>query len=73
MDSIHAFGQEFSGDALGDLDAVGVVEALRAGRVSAREVIDAAIARTEAVNPTLNGLACEVFDRARARAQMRRP
>ncbi len=61
---VHAFGD----DALGDHDAVGLVDALRAGRVSAAELVEAAIARTEAVNPTLNGLAYEAFDRARQRA-----
>jgi amidase len=61
---IHAFGD----DALGDLDAVGLVDALRDGRVSPAELVEAAIARTEAVNPTLNGLAHEAFDRARAQA-----
>lgn len=61
MVRIHAFGD----DALGDLDAVGLVEAYRSGAVSRAEVIDAAIARTEAVNPDLNGLAYEAFDRAR--------
>ncbi len=69
MDRISAF----SDDALGDLDAVGLVEALRAGTVSADELIEAAIARTEAVNPALNGLAHEAFDRARARARLARP
>ncbi|MCV7150876.1 amidase [Mycolicibacterium pyrenivorans] len=69
MDRISAFGD----DALGDLDAVGVVEALRAGTVPAHEVIDAAIARAEAVNPALNGLAYEAFDRARARGRLPRP
>ena len=64
MSPIHAFGD----DALGDLDAVGLVEALRSGAVSAAELVEAAIARTEAVNPTLNGLAYEAFDRARKRA-----
>jgi amidase len=58
----------FTDDALGDLDAVGVAEALAAARVSRAEVVDAAIARTEKVNPALNGLAYEAFDRARARA-----
>jgi len=65
----HAFGD----DALGDHDAVGLVERLRAGEVSPRELVEAAIARTEAVNPALNGLAFEAFDRARARADARRP
>ncbi|MGH3675271.1 MAG: amidase [Mycobacterium sp.] len=69
MTRTHAFGD----DALGDLDAVGLVDALRTGKVSALELVEAAIARTEAVNPTLNGLAYEAFDRARRRVQARRP
>lgn len=62
MARIHAFGD----DALGDLDAVGLVAALRAGTVSRTEVIDAAIARAETVNPALNGLAYRAYDTARA-------
>ncbi len=64
MNHVHAFGD----DALGDLDAVGVAEALRAGTVSRAEVIEAAIERTERVDPTLNALALECFERARDRA-----
>jgi amidase len=69
MTRIHAFGD----DALGDLDAVGLVDALKSGQVSPAELVDAAIARTQAVNPTLNGLAFEAFDRARIRARSVRP
>ncbi|KUI19598.1 amidase [Mycobacterium sp. GA-1285] len=58
----------FVDDALGDLDAVALVEALQSGAVSRAELVDAAIARTEAVNPVLNGLAYEAFDQARTRA-----
>jgi len=65
MRHVHAFGD----DALGDLDAVGVVHALRRGTVTATELVDAAIARVNAVNPDLNGLAHETFDKARARAE----
>ena len=65
MPHVHAFGD----DALGHLDAVGVAEAITTGRVGRVEVVEAAIARTEAVNPTLNGLAYEAFDRARAQAE----
>ena len=61
---VHAFGD----DALGDLDAVALVDALRTGKVSRPEVVEAAIARTRAVNPALNGLAHENFDQALARA-----
>ena len=65
MTHVHAFGD----DALGDLDAVGLVAALHAQQVSVREVIDAAIARVEQVNPVLNGLAHSSYDRARAEAK----
>jgi amidase len=64
MRRVHAFGD----DALGDLDAVGLADAIRAGRVGRADVIEAAIARTEAVNPSLNGLAHEAFQRARETA-----
>jgi amidase len=69
MERIHAFGD----DALGDLDAVALVDALQAGTVSAAELVAAAVARTEALNPALNGLAYEAFDRARNRANAPRP
>ncbi len=62
MRRVHAFGD----DALGDLDAVGVADAIRAGRVGRAEVIEAAIARTEAVNPALNGLVHRAYEQARA-------
>jgi amidase len=64
MRHVHAFGD----DALGHLDAVGVSEAIESGRVSRAEVVEAAIARTEAVNAALNGLAYKAFERARAQA-----
>jgi amidase len=69
MTRISAFGD----DALGEHDAVGLVEALRNGAVSATELVEAAISRTEKVNPALNGLAYEAFDRARRRAAAPRP
>jgi amidase len=64
MRHVHAFGD----DALGELDAVGLVDALKSGRVGRAEVVEAAIARTEAVNAAVNGLAYRAFDRARAEA-----
>jgi amidase len=64
MRHVHAFGD----DALGHLDAVGVAEAIQTGRVGRAEVLEAAIARTEAVNHALNGLAHKAFDRAKAQA-----
>ncbi|SPM43581.1 Asp-tRNAAsn/Glu-tRNAGln amidotransferase A subunit or related amidase [Mycobacterium numidiamassiliense] len=61
MRRVHAFGD----DALGELDAVGLSEAIRAGWVSRADVVEAAIARAEAVNPILNALAYKAFDQAR--------
>jgi amidase len=64
MRHVHAFRD----DALGNLDAVAMVDALRTGKVSSAELVEAAIARAESVNPVLNGLAHETFDKARAQA-----
>ncbi len=64
MRHVHAFAD----DALGELDAVALADAIKSGRLSRAEALEAAIARTEAVNPALNGLACEAFDQARAKA-----
>ena len=64
MRHVNAFGD----DALGDLDAVALVDAMRTGRVSATELVEAAIVRAEAMNPVLNGLAHERFDQARTQA-----
>src|SRR6201997_5311037 len=65
MRRVHAFGD----DALGELDAVGLADAIRAGRVGRAEVVEAAIARAEAVNPALNGLAYDGFQQARDAAK----
>ena len=65
MTRVHAF----SDDALGDLDAVGIVEHLQAGKVSIPEVVDAAIARTERVADQLGAVAHRDFDRARSEAR----
>ncbi|MCW2652619.1 MAG: amidase [Mycobacterium sp.] len=64
MTHVHAFGD----DALGDSDAVGLVGRIRRGDISPVALVDAAIARTQSVNPALNGLAHDAFDRARGRA-----
>ncbi|MFC4127275.1 amidase [Nocardia rhizosphaerae] len=56
----------FTDDALGTLDAVGLAAALRAGEVSRSEVIAAAIARTTLVDPRLDAVQLECFERARS-------
>jgi len=65
MPRVHAF----TDDALGTHDAVGLVEALHRGEVSAPEVVEAAVARTEAVDPALGAVAWRAYDRARAEAR----
>jgi amidase len=67
MVHVHAFRD----DALGDDDAVRLVERIRSGEVSPMELVEAAVARTESVNPSLNGLAYEAFDDARRQASER--
>ena len=64
MARVHAF----TDDALADHDAVGLVEQLRSGAVSVPEVVEAAIARTEAVDEQLGAVAWRAYDRARAEA-----
>ncbi|GAA4780765.1 amidase [Stakelama sediminis] len=56
-------------DEMADWDAVATAQALRSGEVSALEVTDAAIARAEAINPQLNFLVADDFERARDRAR----
>jgi amidase len=64
MRHVHAFGD----DALGEWDAVGVAEAITRGDISATEAVEAALARIDAVNPTLNAVAVDDRERARKRA-----
>jgi amidase len=61
---VHAFGD----DALGDHDAVGLAEEIAQGRVSRREAVEAAIARTRQVDQDLSGLAVDRFGAAVAEA-----
>lgn len=50
------------------LDATAQADLVRTGEMSALDLVDAAIARAEAVNPGLNAIIHERFDRARAEA-----
>ena len=61
---VHSFGD----DALGELDAVGMVGSLARQEVSVVELVEAAIARLERVQPHVNGLAYDAVARARADA-----
>ncbi|HEX5814407.1 MAG TPA: amidase [Methylomirabilota bacterium] len=54
-------------DALLDReDGLGLAELVRRREVSAKELLDAAIARVEALNPTLNAVVARLYDSARA-------
>lgn len=55
-------------DAMGDCDAVGLAQRISSGEVSAAEVLEAAIARAELVNPKLNAIVNDSFDLARQNA-----
>jgi hypothetical protein len=66
MTRVHAFTGD---DALADLDATGLVAALAAGEVSVPEVVDAAIARTQQVDPALGAVAYAAYDRAPRRGE----
>mgnify|MGYP001435104338 CR=1 FL=1 len=66
---VHAFGD----DVLGDHDAVAIAQLLRRGEVTSAEVVAAAIARAERVDPTLRGIATPRFEQARREAQAPAP
>ena len=55
-------------DALGDHDATGLAALVRSGEVKPLELIDAAIARIETLDPQLNAVIHRRFERARAEA-----
>lgn len=52
-----------------EADAIGLAELVRTGAVSAAEVTDAAIARAEAVNASINAIVTPSFDTARRDAR----
>src|SRR5919197_3741819 len=53
---------------LASLDALGQAELVRRRELSPRELIDAAIARIEKVNPRLNAVITPLYEKARAQA-----
>ena len=56
-----------------NLDAVGMAAAVRKKQVTPLELVDAAIARIEAVNPKVNAVVTKFFDKARNRAKAKLP
>lgn len=64
MTTAHAFA-----DPLARLDALATAEAIERRELSTAEVIDAAIARARAVDPSIAAVACEDYERAAAAAR----
>src|ERR1700731_3486360 len=60
-------------DSFFGVDAIGQAELVRRKQVTPLELVDAAIARIEAVNPKLNAVVTEMFDKARAQAKTALP
>lgn len=55
--------------SLASLDATAQAELVRSGEVTPTELVEAAIARVEAVNPELNAVIHELFEEGRAEAE----
>jgi amidase len=60
-------------DRWSNQDATSQAEAVRSGEVKPIELVEAAIARAERINPTLNAVIHEHYERARDEAQGRLP
>ena len=56
------------GDELAALDATAQAELVRSGQVHPKELVEAAIARIDALNPALNAVIAPLFDHGRALA-----
>jgi len=56
-----------------EYDGLGLAALVRSGQVSAADVIEAAIARIEALNPALNAVITKLYDQARAAPQEQAP
>ena len=54
---------------LARLDATAQAELVRKGEVTPRELVDAAIARIEKINPQLNAVITPLFEKARTQAR----
>ena len=54
-----------------EYDGLGLAELVRAGEVTAAELVDEAIARIEAGNPRVNAVVRPLFEQARAEARAR--
>lgn len=58
------YAHAFADDALGDLDAVGLAAAIRNRQVDGREVLQAAIARAERIDPEIAAIVVRCYESA---------
>ena len=65
----QAKGAKVNADELSTMDATGLAELVRKGEVSALELVDAAIRRIEKLNPRINAMIWERFEKARQEAR----
>lgn len=63
----------FAKDQFAGMDALAQAELVRKKEVTPLELVDAAIARIEAVNPKLNAVVTKIYDAAMARAKTKLP
>lgn len=54
----------FKNDALGELDAVGIAARIKSKEISAKEAVMASVERAKDVNPHINAIVTELYDRA---------
>ena len=59
----------FTNDVLGDLDATAIAQLIKNKELKPEEVVEASIARARAVNPHLNAIVTETFDKGLAQAK----
>ncbi len=62
MPNSSAIVSSFGNDALGNHDAVGLAELVRDGKVSSKELIEAAIARAEQANQRLSAIEIKAYE-----------
>jgi amidase len=67
--SVFAAAPAFARDSYAGLDLMGQAALITSKKATALELVDAAIARVEAVNPKLNAVVTDSFEMARARAK----
>jgi amidase len=61
----------FTDDALGNMDATAIAEAIATKKISVAEAVEAAIARAEKVNGELNAIVIKMYDDARKGSQQK--